>query len=73
MIVAALITPLMLATAPVTIETTVTHYSHLTQGASAFGSGMSASMNSMTANGTRTYDYRGNPNDSDNDSDNDPY
>ena len=60
-----LITPLMLATAPMTItETEPLKYSHETQQVQTQSYQVAQR---MTMNGTRTYDWNGKPNDSDND------
>jgi hypothetical protein len=60
-----LITPLILATAPIAITTTEpVQYNHGTQ---MVAMNSAKDIISWTSNGTRTYDYRGQPNDSDND------
>ncbi len=65
-----LITPFSLVTNPVTIDPQVLSYDHESQTSSSAHSGLiSASFMTTTYNGTRTYDYRGQPNDSDHDSD----
>ena len=56
-----LITPLMLATAPVTVNLPKSDYSHQAQASSQ------QVAQRTTYSGTRTYDYRGQPRDSDND------
>jgi hypothetical protein len=64
-----LITPLMLATAPATIEVPPTTYSHAAQGSMEPTGQFRTS--TMTANGTQTFDYKGKPWDADSDSDQD--
>jgi hypothetical protein len=65
--IAELITPLMLATAPMTITATeLLNYSHKTQQIEAQGYEV-AQYRPMTIGGTRTFDFNGRPNDSDND------
>jgi len=60
-----LITPLVLATSPIAIIVPETaNYSHGTQ---MVAMNSAKDVLSMTFNGTRTYDYRGTPNDSDSD------
>ena len=60
-----LITPLMLATAPIAITATEPlKYSHETQQVQSF---QVAQYRPMTIGGTRTFDFNGKPNDSDND------
>ena len=58
-----LITPLMLATSPMTLLVEPNQYNH--------GQQISKSVNgeplSLTTNGTRTYDWQGKPNDADSD------
>ena len=62
-----LITPLMLATAPmaITVEDKIS-YSHETQSVVAFNNG-GTNYGLGTISGTRTYSGNGTPNDSDND------
>jgi len=62
-----LITPLMLATAPMAITATdPLKYSHETQQVQT-QSYQVAQYRPMTIGGTRTFDFNGKPNDSDND------
>lgn len=62
-----LITPLVLATAPMTIQAVEPlKYDHTTQTAVA-GEGFVVAQRLSTFNGTQTFDYRGKPSDSDND------
>lgn len=64
MLAATLITPLMIATAPVAITLPQDiRYSHQTQASES----ATTLAQRYTASGTRTYDFRGSPNDSDND------
>lgn len=65
-----LLTPLMLATAPATIEPVQTTYSHEAQ-ASSEPNGATLKTYTVSANGTQTYDWKGNPNDNDSDNDTD--
>ena len=63
----ALITPLVLATAPITIQQVEPlKYSHETQSVEATPSTVLA-QRQITWNATQTYDFGGRPNDSDND------
>ena len=65
--IAELITPLMLATAPMTITVTEPlKYSHETQQVQT-QSYQVAQYRPITMNATQTYDWNGRPNDSDND------
>lgn len=64
--IAELITPLLLATAPMTITTEPLKYSHETQQVQSQGVQV-AQYRPPTYNATRTFDFRGTPNDSDND------
>ena len=64
-----LLTPLMLATAPATIDVPPTTYSHAEQGSSEPTAQYRTS--TFTANGTQTFDWNGRPNDSDSDRDED--
>lgn len=65
--IAELITPLMLATAPMAITATEPlKYNHETQQVQA-ESYQVAQYRPMTINGTQTFDYNGRPWDSDND------
>jgi hypothetical protein len=60
-----LITPLVLATAPTAIVASEpVQYNHGTQ---MIAMNSAKDVLSYTGNGTRTYDYKGSPNDSDND------
>lgn len=60
-----LITPLVLATAPTAIiAAEPVQYNHGTQ---MVAMNSAKDILSYTSNGTRTYDFRGTPNDSDND------
>ncbi|QWC98078.1 hypothetical protein G6729_06715 [Polynucleobacter paneuropaeus] len=60
-----LITPLVLATAPTAVVASEpVLYNHNTQ---MVALNSSKDILSYTGSGTRTYDYKGNPNDSDND------
>jgi hypothetical protein len=60
-----LITPLVLATAPTAIVASEpVQYNHGTQ---MVAMNSAKDVLNWTANGTRTYDFRGQPNDSDND------
>lgn len=59
-----LLTPLLLATAPVRINVPQGSYNHQTQ-VSSYSDGLTG--NGITYNGTQTFDFRGRPNDSDND------
>jgi hypothetical protein len=62
-----LITPLVLATAPMTIQAVESFkYDHTTQTAVA-SEGVVVAKRFPTFNGTQTFDYRGRPSDSDND------
>lgn len=62
--IAELITPLMIATTPMTIQQTEPlKYSHETQQVQAAGFQVAQRMPTM--NGTRTFDYRGQPSDND--------
>jgi hypothetical protein len=62
-----LITPLMLATAPMTITASeLLNYSHKTQQLEAQGYEL-AQYRPITMNATQTFDWNGRPNDSDND------
>ena len=56
-----LLTPLVLATAPMAVTVPETQYSHATQGAAV------ETTTNFTAGGTRTYDASGKPFDNDND------
>lgn len=56
------ITPLMIATAPITIDLPRSTYDHKTQVSSSVKVAAQ-----RTQGGTRSYDYKGNPNDNDND------
>ena len=63
----ALITPLVLATAPITIQQVEPlKYSHETQSVEATPQIILA-QRMITFNGTQTFDFNGRPNDSDND------
>lgn len=64
----ALLTPLLLATAPVRIDLPEGVYNHTTQ-VSEYKDGTSthALSDGRTANGTRTFDFQGRPYDNDND------
>jgi hypothetical protein len=67
-----LLTPFMLATAPATIDlNTVATYSHDTQSSAVAGDGFDpiAQSQTMTWNGTQTFDWQGKPSDSDGDKD----
>jgi hypothetical protein len=55
-----LLTPLMLATSPMSLTTEPTTYSHEQQMSSVKSGTLS-----FTMNGTRTYDFQGKPNDAD--------
>jgi putative ATP-grasp target RiPP len=69
----ALLTPLLLASAPASIQAEDLKYDHEAQ-MNVNAEGVYANtMGSTTWNGTQTYDYAGNPNDSDNDTDADPF
>jgi hypothetical protein len=60
-----LITPLVLATAPITIQQVEPlKYSHETQSVEAIPSTVLA-QRQITYNGTRTFDFQGRPNDAD--------
>lgn len=66
--IAELITPLMLATAPMVITATEPlKYSHETQQIEAPASTILAQYRPMTIGGTQTYDVSGRPWDNDND------
>lgn len=66
--IAELITPLMLATAPMTVTTTETlQYSHEQQKIEAPASTILAQYRPTTFGGTRTFDGTGRPYDNDND------
>ncbi len=70
---ASLLTPLLLAMNPVSINAEQLSYDHEAQ-MNVNAEGVYANtMASNTFNGTQTYDYQGNPYDSDNDTDADPY
>jgi hypothetical protein len=58
-----LLTPLMLATSPMTLVLEPTSYNHEQQVSKSANGGPL----SYTSSGTRTYDFSGKPNDSDND------
>jgi hypothetical protein len=64
-----LVTPLMLATAPVTIDAVAPRYSHETQTAVEQVGQFRTS--TTTFNGTQTFDWNGKPKDSDSDQDTD--
>ena len=67
---AALITPLMLLSNPVSSETITPSYSHATQATVVMGQGAGVnSYKTYTSNGTQTYSYNGRPSDADGDSD----
>ena len=69
---AALITPLMLLSNPVSSETVTSSYSHASQSSqsSIVGAGVNGyTLPTYTGNGTQTYGYDGRPSDSDSDSD----
>lgn len=69
----ALLTPFMLSIAPASIQAEDLKYDHEAQ-MNINAEGVYANtMGSTTWNGTQTFDYAGNPNDSDNDTDADPY
>ena len=70
-----LLTPLLLAVAPVSINVEASTYSHATQTSVMAESSVSASATiaTVTYGGTATYDVSGKPWDNDNDSDADPY
>jgi hypothetical protein len=64
--IAELITPLMLATAPMTITASeLLQYSHAQQSIEA--PAYTVAQRNTTWNGTRTFDFQGKPNDADND------
>ena len=65
-----LLTPIILATAPVTIDLASTTYDHVTQLAVA-PDGQLIGTGTATINGTQTFDYQGRPRDSDGDQDQD--
>ena len=65
-----LITPMILATAPVTLDVVPTTYDHVTQQAVA-PDGQLIGTNTSTFNGTQTFDFQGRPSDSDGDRDQD--
>lgn len=69
--IAELITPLMIATAPIAITTESLQYSHETQSvvqpATQLAQGWGQPIRQPTWNGTRTYAPNGQPSDSDND------
>ena len=70
---ASLLTPLLLAVNPVSINAEQLTYDHEAQ-MNVNAEGVYANtLSSSTFNGTQTFDWSGNPNDSDNDSDADPY
>jgi hypothetical protein len=66
-----LITPLLIATAPITLDVVDPSYDHATQVSSTIA--QVRTMNTTTFNGTQTYDYQGKPRDSDSDSDADQF
>ena len=70
-----LLTPLLLAVSPVSINVEASTYSHATQTSVMAESSASASATiaTVTYGGTATYDVSGKPWDNDNDSDADPY
>jgi hypothetical protein len=61
-----LITPLLIATAPVRIDLPVITYDHQTQQSSQLKGRIDVAQR-YTMSGTQTYDFRGQPHDSDND------
>lgn len=69
---ALLLTPLMLATAPVTLELPASQYNHASQTQQGFHLAQYNTgycFTTSTFNGTATYDYNGKPYDNDSDSD----
>lgn len=66
-----LITPLLLASEPVTVEVVDPSYDHATQVSATVE--QVKTMSTTTFNGTQTYDFNGKPRDSDSDSDADPF
>ena len=65
-----LLTPFMLASAPPTLPPQVgSVYDHSAQHSVGTHSGIKLAAGTFTSNGTRTYDYRGQPSDSDSDQD----
>jgi hypothetical protein len=70
-----LLTPLLLAVAPVSINAEARTYSHATQTSVMAESSVagSATLATTTFGGTQTYDINGKPWDNYNDSDADPY
>ena len=69
----ALLTPLLLAMAPASIQAEDLKYSHEAQMNTNAEGIYANTMGSNTFNGTPTYDYSGNPRDADNDTDADPF
>lgn len=71
----ALLTPLMLAVAPIQIDVGTLTYDHVSQQSSegSSASTMATSTPTSTYNGTQTFDYQGHPKDSDQDTDADPF
>ena len=70
---ASLLTPLLLAMNPVSINAEQLSYDHEAQ-MNVNAEGVYANtLSSTTFNGTQTFDYEGKPFDSDNDTDADPY
>ena len=67
LLAATLITPLALAAVPTAAHPIKAAYSHSTQVGEGIGNNWCT--NTFTANGTRTYDYRGQPSDADSDND----
>jgi hypothetical protein len=67
-----LITPLLIATQPITVEVVdVNSYDHVTQVSGTIA--QVKTMSTSTFNGTGTFDISGKPYDNDNDQDADPY
>lgn len=65
------ITPLLIASAPITIDVVTPSYDHATQVSAS--EEQSKTMSTTTFNGTQTFDFQGKPWDADNDSDADPF
>jgi len=70
LLLAPLLTPLMLMTAPITAEPVQHSYNHTVQTSSAFMDGEDGyCFSTSTFNGTQTFAYDGTPTDSDSDTD----
>jgi hypothetical protein len=65
-----LITPLLLASEPITVDVVDPSYDHATQ---VSASVEQKTISTTTFNGTQTFDFQGKPRDSDADTDADPF